>query len=241
MSELIKPYFPIFYQKDLQQSHSISRKYLRQTKFRELNIFREKIINKTLHNPDPLSSIKKNVLFYQLIFFGIGFFFLFLTNFIFSSKMSWTWVAYFGNSHIAKSMLCILCGIFCMTTFCIGLSLKVEREAVSLLVNKASHKLSRIFSRQKSEYGLHFFSKRSNLKNYLIFRQNFYEALDKIKEIKEETFHIMHKIKEAKNLEEHQKNNLFNQALTELDYELKDILVSFQKKILNENQSRKNK
>lgn len=193
-------------------------------KYIELNNFRQKIEEEKrgLHHRPYLAG-KKKAQAYRMIFSCIGLAFLFIFAFVYHQSANWSYLLIFDNWFVPKHMLCGACLILSAISFGICYSLRAEKEAVQQLVSRAHRKLKRSFAHKKAEIG------KSSSHKMLVFRQAFHEAWEKINDSREVTIHLFEQIANESRRNMKAKEELFNQAILELNDKLQHILQKFVK------------
>lgn len=160
---------------------------------------------------------KKYSKIYQLIFFGLSLLFFSLGAIVYFNTTNWACSVYFQNCVFIKSSIYMSCLIFGI--ICGGLSyfLKPEIDSIYLIVKKAEKKLKELYKREVS--AVPFFNK-----------QTYYQSIDKIRDQKEKTIHLIERINTSKTIKRDEKEDLIHEALLELQNILNGILKSFKQK-----------
>lgn len=197
----------------------------------ELNKFRQKIEEeKAGPHHQPYRAGRKKALFYQSIFFTLGFLFLFLCLFMYTQSMNWSGSLFFVNYTATKITLCSFTLVLAFTAFVLGYSIKTEKEAANQIIHRAQNKLIRIFAYKRAEFGMNrFFSFAHHFKKHLVAKQAFHDSWEKIRESKKVTYALLEQISRTKGLDSTMMETLFNEAILELNDKLHIVIQEFKK------------
>ena len=204
--------------------------YLHQANHRSyanLNKFREKMEqSKDAPHHKPYQAAKQKALTYQYIFLALMVIFIIL----FSLVYSYTRNPYIHllSMHFAlpKAIGCTLAAICATASGFVALTIKVEREAINNLINRAKKQLGREYRKRwaklslKSDYTL-----LTRYKYLNVLKESHHRALEKVAESREIALMILEKIAACPESELTLKEVLYNEAIFELDdrlqYEIK--------------------
>jgi hypothetical protein len=125
-------------------SHSISL---------ESEFFRRSI---TLHYQHVYEAKKCQNVFYRLIFFSFGLFFLALATLIFFKTTNYMYGLYFADSGMIKNGINLCCILFAAGAFGLGYKIHPEREAIRFLANKVEKELNCPDKRMQIEFNAIF-------------------------------------------------------------------------------------
>lgn len=202
---------------------------IRSGSYPELQLFRQQIEsaqNGICHQPYTVEC--KKVTYYRTVFLGFSFIFLALSFVLFFHKMSWPFHLYAGILNVSKTLALTFSLFLSAAALLLGLRLHPEKDAAAHLARKAKQKLAAIYTRKNVESGLRsFFAFGLTYRKSEVFRQTYKEIREKINEKHEHTLYFMERIAEAKQLNWKTKEELFNQALLELDDKLHLLVHTF--------------
>jgi hypothetical protein len=177
----------------------------------------------------PYHARKKSTATYQTIFFIIGSLFLFLSFVILHNSLNWKAGLVLGDLIHIKAFLLSFCALFSISAFGISYLLKTETEAMHHLVNRAKQKIARYYGQKRTAMGFkHFFQFGHN--ESLAYKHLYKATLEKINDSKSVTAHLIEEIVQA-DLPESEQEELFNQAILELDRSLRTIIADFKSKL----------
>ena len=110
-----------------------------------------------------------------------------------------------------------------------GLRLRAEKEAVSLSVRKTKAHAATIYARKKVRLGIKsFFSLFGpERQKSVALKHMYHEVCDKINNKKDETLHLVNRIATAETLDQHEKEDLLNQAIEEFNHKLHVLTNNF--------------
>lgn len=212
--------FPTLFQSSDSQENS----------YYDLNRFREELNTKGICPKTQLyHHHKKAAWLYRSIFFGIAALFFTLLITMYFQKTSWFVLTYFSQHVMAKIFACTICGSLGIGSFLIGLSIKAEKESVSQLFRSFRSKLFRVYMRKRMLLGW---------KQIVAFvhhasdgiSQDYDHALEGLNEKREGALNLMKQIRQSRNLDVATRENLFTQALSELQDDLHAITQAFHDK-----------
>jgi hypothetical protein len=192
--------------------------------YAELDIFRKHIREGKIGSLNqPYSSNKKPVRIYKSIFFALGFLFVILGMLILFKISIWSYAHLIGPNWLWKSFLSCSCGVLALAAFSIGLSMRIEREAVYYCARKAQEKLTKIYASKRIKLG---FKRYFAYQQTVSFKQCYQEICDKIKEQKEEALLLVKQISVV-TIDKQLKETLYNQAISDLNDKLDFLVHSF--------------
>jgi hypothetical protein len=184
------------------------------------------------HQTDFLYGIylqKKNInSIHQGLFFGFSILFFILFSIIYFSNTNWACSVFFSQCAYIKPGVYGFCFLLATGSALIGYYSNPEKEAAYFLINRMEKKLKASYKRKQLEtnYFSSIFHPEKRIKRK-IYKQNYQQALNKIREYKENiTHHINHII----NLKEENlktKEKLIKDAFYDLNHQLNCVLQSF--------------
>jgi len=201
-----------------------------QTKhYPELEIFKQQMEeNKgsVKHHTYEVNSGK--VFRYRLIFFAFGLLFLGLSLAVFQKNVAFTHILYGNIFSSLKSMVIVISLSFAFLSIGFGYSLCVAKEAAHQIAAKTKRRLLRAYTKKRIELGLAgLISYGWNYYKYSSLKQTYHSAYEKIEDQKEETVHLLKKIRNSNETDEKEKELLFNQAIGEMNQKLRLLVQNY--------------
>lgn len=199
-----------------------------------LNSFKQEIeLDKNSPENRPYSYSKPSILCYRIVFLTIGVVYFILGFILLSKSLNWTCSLLFGSSSAVKTTLLTICGIISSISIYYGLFISSEREAVKMAIRKAKKKLQRLIGHKFSFYSFkRLLHVDQNGEQSDILYNQFNKVYDKLDSLQIECVHLVDRIASSESLEEHQKEELLNQAIIELRFKLENLIDSFEQKYL---------
>lgn len=237
LNELVKTYNPknlliSLYHYHHSHSPNDSKTDHLKGEYNELNQFREQLEEaKSAPHHQPYQAGRKKALFYQIIFYGLGLIFLFITLFMYTQTMNWAGSLFFVNYTATKTVLCLFTFALSCISFSIGYSISIEKEAVNQLIDRAQAKMRHILRYERAQFAVNHLSFRDQFKKSLLAKQAFHDANEKVKESKKITFTLLEHINQTVSLEKKDKEHLYNQAILELNDKLHFIIFAYKDKL----------
>ncbi len=116
---------------------------------------------------------------------------------------------------------------FC--AFIMGLAICPEREAVAKVMKDSKLIVQTIYKRKRSRMGIkRFFSLFGpNRRMAIDLRHAYHETVDRMNDKKEATLQLLYRISTARTLAKAEKEDLFNQAIEELQEKMLSLTHSF--------------
>lgn len=201
----------------------------RRQEYTKLRLFKNRIeLEKTGPNYKPYSTMKSSVMLYRTIFLGFGALYFLLGIILFFNSLNWSYTFLFGNSIDLKLAFCGLCAIASSSGILIGFTLRTEIEAAKRLYGKAKRRLKKFYDRKLVKFGvIRFLSFGQEYRKTLALKQMYLDSLEKLQEYKEETLQILDQIARSNSLDGRMKEELFNQAILELDDKMNLVIHTF--------------
>lgn len=167
---------------------------------------------------------------YRSIFFFLAFCFLLLSITVYHLNIYYT-IFFLGEVHlVAKGALCTISLILALAALLVGRSISVAKEAALQLTLRAKRRLTHASARKAIQYNLPDSIWKQEQKNpHSLLKQIYKEALDKIAESKQYALFLLYKIEASKEIDLSMREQLFNQALIEIERQLKEIIQAFEK------------
>lgn len=177
----------------------------------------------------PYTYMRPSIMYYRIVFLTIGVVYFILAFILMSKSLNWTCSLLFGSSVAVKTPLLMICGAVSTISIYYGLFISTEREAVKMAVSKAKKKLNRLIGRKFSFYM--FTSIFHDEQSDALYHQ-WSKVFDKLDSLQIECIHLVDRIVKSESLEEHQKEELLNQAIIELRFKLESTIDTFEQKYL---------
>lgn len=195
----------------------------------ELHLFKSQIEldgNGPLHKP--YTSARSSALLYRTIFLSIGILYFILGIFLYSKSLTWTGSLLFGGPFWIKTFLLAVCTISSLYCIILGFRLRAENEAVKKAYKDSKARLANAHERKAVDHGIIGYTLFGReYRRSLALRQVYHEASEKLHEHVEETYLLVHRIARSGSFEEHQKEELLNQAILEFRDKADHIISSF--------------
>jgi len=199
----------------------------RQRAFATLREFRDKISKKELSSR-PFTARKRVAQIYTVIFYAISSILLFLSLFVFLSSPNWFYAMYVGHSWLIKALVGSFGVSLAAAAAAVAFHLRAENEAMIHLSSRIRRRLRQIYwlkatalSRQS---GVDSNDTALRLKH---LKAAYQDAKAQIDDSKDETNILLRQISRASFVNCKGKEELFNQALNELDNQLQQIMSAF--------------
>jgi hypothetical protein len=197
--------------------------------FEELNHFRRKIEQgrSGLHQ-FPYTIHKNKVSMYQMVFIMLSVIFFAAAIHLYFAHFNWIYYLMFSGTITLQSFLItISCGMG-IATGGMGLSLKPEGEIADYSLRRAHRKIKKIYRRKvRFSHCAHY----SSPKGMCTLRQGntliYEDLIDKLHSLKEENNMTLKRIRLSKKLSDQQKENLYNQAILELQFKLERLVSAY--------------
>ncbi|MBA3722365.1 MAG: hypothetical protein H0W88_08180 [Parachlamydiaceae bacterium] len=173
---------------------------------------------------------KKQARLHKIIFFGLSFIFFTLAAIVFFNTTNWACSLYFSNCAFIKAAIYTLCLLLSSFTFSIGYFAKPERDTAYYLFHKMERKLKGLYKKRRSEIGFLFSFNEDNRIKKVIFKQGYNQALERMREQKEKTLHVLERITSSIEHGIHEKEELVNHCLSDMHQSLSNIIQSFKQK-----------
>ena len=185
----------------------------------ELNRFKEHGLEQEINLYE---ETKKRVIRYRIAFFVLGLFFLFLSWLIWTRSSLWITI------HI-KPFVDLAAFLLGIASLSICAFLRYETEAVRSLFYHTIHHLQHIYHiRQAKTFKDDALPFSQIFRKKLSLRAHFNQTKGKLKKIELETFDLMKRITNGKNLTLTDKELLYNQALLELKNRFEPIMKAYE-------------
>lgn len=208
----------------------IAKPSFTQKRYADLDVFRKQIEQSKagLHH-QPYTNNKKNTSFYKSIFMGFAAFFFFLGIIAMAMPTALGCGFFFSSCTFLKGIIVSICTSFSLAAFTLGMRLRADREAVAHCVRKTKAHLAAVYARKKVRMGIKsiFAFVGPHKQKAVALNHMFDEACDKINDKKEEALHLAHRIATAETLDDHEKEDLLNQAIEEFHEKLQMIAQTF--------------
>lgn len=190
-----------------------------QSRYNELNLFRNGAVEGVNLYHHPYTSKKKTVTIYRIVFltFAVLFGVLGVTTLSVSSTLS---CGFFSLPTTLKGLVMTLCILLSLASFLIGITLRTDKEAIIHTYNHWRRKLKTYYSRKR----LSLVGPNKHLVKTL--RQSYKEVREKMREKQDETLHLIGKIGSSP-LSKEEKETLLNQAIAEFHERLKFLSHGF--------------
>ena len=200
----------------------------RKEAFATLREFRDKASGSKELSARPFTSRKRIVQIYTVTFYAIASILLFLSLFVFVSAPNWFYAMYVGHSWVIKALvgafgICLAGG-----AAVVAFHLRPETEAVVHLSSKARRRLRQAYwlkatalTRQAVNHSNDTAARLKHLK------AAYQDAKSQIDDSKDENSILLRQIARATFVDPAGREELFNQALNELDKSLQSILSAF--------------
>lgn len=201
--------------------------------YTSLHQFRQKIEQaKSAPHHKPYHAVKAKAQAYQLIFLSLSIVFTILFFIVYSYTRN-PYISLLSMNFALPKVVGCFFSVFCaFASMVVGLSIRVEKEAISKLIGRAKQRLRRTVHSQYTQISarnrLTVFNKYKLMN---ILRQHHKLALDKIAESQEIALILLQKITECPESATQLKETLYNEAILELDENLQFILAQFQDEI----------
>ena len=209
---------------------STANPFTSKPRYADLEIFRQLVEESKagLHH-QPYSSHKKKTHLYKSVFFGFAILFFILEIIALAIPSALGCGFLFSSCSFLKGIIVSICTVFSVSSLTLALRLKAEKEAVASLIRKARIRLAAIYARKKVRSNLNFFSFFLNpaRQKAAALKLAYYEVYDKMNDKKEESLHLVHRISTAETLNAHEKEDLLNQAIEELNDQLQHLTTAF--------------
>lgn len=176
----------------------------------------------------PYTAAKSSVSIYRTIFLGFGALYFMLGMILSFKSLTWTCGLIFGSCFGVKVVLFSVCALISSVSITLGFTMKTEKEAVKKLFNDAKKRLKKLYEKKLVHFEVQsHFAFGKEYRKTLAFKQQYQEALDKLSDQKEETFHLIERIAKSYDLDGEMQEELFNQALLEFRQRADEQLVAF--------------
>lgn len=196
--------------------------------FQELHSFRKKVEEgrSGLHH-HPYTANKNRVIIYKTIFFALALIFIIFAYYLYASSFCWTCTLLFGDNSKVRLVACSTCALFAAASLVLGLLTKPQDEIIHEVVRRAKKRAKIIFNRRMSaERVVNNSTPYGPSGKGIKLRHAFEDLKERIKHFKEEASLTMKRIEISRNLDESQKEFLYNQAILELQYKL-EVLIRY--------------
>ncbi|MCB1112694.1 MAG: hypothetical protein H7A37_09235 [Chlamydiales bacterium] len=196
---------------------------------REIDQFREHIqsTKSGLHHV-PYTVNKGKIMVYKAIFLGLGLLFMVLGLWLYSSVINWHCPAIFENCENMKNFLIGFCYFIGFISIVYSLMMKPEQEIASLVVKKALNRAKKIhkkkmmqFSYERVVAGTYTYNQVSK------YRAAYHDILDKVHLIETDAMLLIKRISISRVMKEEEKENLYNQAIEDLQHKLHSAVHEF--------------
>lgn len=200
------------------------------TPYTALNQFRQKLENaKEAPHHKPYHSVKRKTRLYQGAFFALTI--IFTVLFVIVYTYTRNPYIHLLSMHFAlpKAVGCFLSGFCALASLSIGLSIRIEKEAISQLLGRAKQKMRRLLRRQFTRLSAN--KKMSLLERYQLLnlsRLQYAHALERVSEGREIALVLLQKISECSESQFQVKETLYNEAILELESRLQFIIGKFE-------------
>lgn len=202
---------------DIIHKNGITIYSARGNRYNDLNLFREKIEGLTV-GPDQYhySVHKKGALKYKVIFFALAVLYSVLAVILYFKTFSWSFSFLFGDiNHAIKGLSCIFCGVIALSSLKLCISMTAEKQAANHLYKRAKLRIRQAYNRKTLNFGI------KNLlpltfapKEIKALKQYYLDCVEKIREIRDETIHLLDQIRKSN---QEKREDLFNQAVLEMN------------------------
>lgn len=220
----------------LLQNHSSS--FLNQTVeececdlFKELHKFRQNIEEGRcgLHHY-PYTTNKNRIFLYKSIFFALSGLFAFLAFYLYFSYLSWTFSFFFKEGIQIKQLFFWMCGLFSVISSGVAFSMIPEKELTLCTILKAKKQIKKMYKRRLTAIScVNNSSPFGTDHERAVINHTYEDVMDKIGMLKNETLMTLKRIRISKQLNDSQKEHLYNQALLELQFKLEMISNAYGK------------
>ena len=175
---------------------------------------------------------KKQSKTHQVIFFALGAVFMALAAIIYFNTTNWACSLYFSHCEYIKPAAYSLCVLLSSITVLIGYMNAPEKDAANFLVYRIEKKLGLLYKRRRLELRGLFAIFFSDLRfKRQICKQHYIQALDKIREQRENAVHFLERIPYTTQ-DPKIKEKLIREALSDLNNALNGIVQSFKHKLI---------
>lgn len=163
-----------------------------------------------------------------MLFGSIALLFFFLAFTIHPKSISWSASFLFGSLISFKVLLVAGCMAIGSISALISCSLHVSKELVRAKINKAYRELWKIHRERKLKKKIHWFTDcKEKLHSKSVLHHLYHDMCDKIDLAGQETIALMHTIRKRDKMTTEYKERLIEQALDELDDNLRSYLNEF--------------
>lgn len=200
----------------------------RKEAFATLQKFRSKISGSKELSTKPFTARKRMATIYTVTFYAIASVLLFLSLFVFISAPNWFYAMYVGHSWLIKALVGTFGVSLAGGAAAIASNLRPETEAVIHLSSKTRRRLRQTYWLKTTSLTRKAVSESNDTVARLKHLKAAYQdAKSQIDDIKDENNILLRQISRATFLDVAGKEELFNQALSELDLRLQEILGTF--------------
>lgn len=196
----------------------------------ELESFRRQLEHtKTSFKHKPYTSQKRKVMHYRAIFFAFGFLFLLLGMIVHYKTSILASSLLFGNIATLKFVMSAICLLLAGSAFVFSILMRTDKEVANRLIAHAKRKLKRAYERKWIELGVKpFFLFSKERRPVLTLKQHYRDARVKIHDHREEVFSLLQQVSNSMEIDPKTRENLYNQAMCELNEKLALTIQSFQ-------------
>ncbi|MBA2728585.1 MAG: hypothetical protein H0U49_10495 [Parachlamydiaceae bacterium] len=197
------------------------------THFLELALFKQQLKD-TPAKMLRFSEYSGKVRLYRSIFFALSILFLCLGAVIFYQNIVFSHMVFGELRTIIRNFVSTFSVCIGLIAAVLGCSLCIVKEATESVACKARRKLARIYTRKRIEYGIRNFCvwAQTNEKGVLL-KMAHLETHDKINDKKAETADLLREICKTNGFDTINHQLLFNQALAEMNDNIKQHLQNF--------------
>lgn len=208
---------------------------LQESQFKDLSLFKDLIESggSSLHQY-PYTINKNKVLIYKTIFFTLSAIFAYCGWHLYSSSYNWICTAIFGNDVHVRLTICAMCTFFAIASLVLGVKISPEIEIVLNTTKTAKRKAKQLYNRKLTEICCAYNSKPIGKDDERVFMRHTYEdILEKIEHYKNETILTVKRVSISRELDDEQKEHLYNQAVLELQRKLEILTCCYKENNLS--------
>lgn len=196
----------------------------------ELARFRQKLLNmETASLARPHAYYRRKSMLYRSSFIGFSAVFFSLFLFLLFHKASLFGANILPIGIAMKATGCTFSFIMGLIALAMGCSISADREAVSFIWRQERFRLKRLYSQKRLKYGWKSFLPPLASSPLALLMDEFHHALEKMDEIKEHTRFLLRRLRQTELLDIKARDRVRNQALLDMQEQLRAIVHSFQK------------